>query len=914
MATPIAIRGARTHNLKNISLDLPRNKLTVITGVSGSGKSSLAFDTLYAEGQRRYVESLSAYARQFLERMDRPDVDEIRGIPPAVAIEQKNPTRTSRSTVATATEIHDYLRLLFARIGRTFCPKCGQEVRRDRVETVVDELLGLPAGTLLYVAFPCSQEPDCEQSLEILASKGFRRLLVDGQVVPLEQAPHSANGLTVLVDRVTIRQGVRERLADSIGLAFTEGGGRAEVHLPSGEVRQYSQLYTCARCGLDFVEPQPRLFSFNNPYGACRTCKGFGDIITIDEDLVVPDKTKSLAEGAIAPWNTPTHRELLLELLRAAPRHGIDVTAPYERLSAEQRRLIWEGIDGYPGINGFFSWLDGRRYKIGVRVFLSRYRGYVQCPDCRGSRLRPEALYVRVAGQTIADVTRMTLAEARKFFDRLSVTPFEQQVAGQILRELRNRLSYLDDVGLGYLTLDRRTATLSGGEYQRINLATALGAKLVGTLYVLDEPTIGLHPRDTRRLITILKALRDIGNTVVVVEHDREMMAVSDHICDLGPRAGAFGGQIVYQGTYEGIRDDGHSLTGAYLRGNKQIALPDRRRHPDGRWLEVLGAREHNLKGMDVRVPLGLFVVVSGVSGSGKSSLVYDVLYAALMRHFGKWQRRVGAHAGLRGVHYLDDVVLVDQSPIGRTPRSNAATYVKAWDPIRQTFADTRQARIAGLKPRVFSFNVPGGRCEVCEGAGAVKVEMQFLADLFLECDVCGGKRFKKDILKVRYRGKNIAEVLDMSVSEALAFFGDHPQVARRLQLLEDVGLGYLKLGQPATTLSGGEAQRVKLAAHLAEHAGKHLLYIFDEPTTGLHFDDVATLLTCFERLVQAGNSLLVIEHNMDVIKCADYVIDLGPEGGDAGGYVVAAGTPEEVARHPTSHTGRFLREYVKVS
>ncbi|MGQ9559395.1 MAG: excinuclease ABC subunit UvrA [Candidatus Oleimicrobiaceae bacterium] len=914
MASPIAIRGARTHNLKDISLDLPRNKLTVITGVSGSGKSSLAFDTLYAEGQRRYVESLSAYARQFLERMDRPDVDEIRGIPPAVAIEQKNPTRTSRSTVATATEIHDYLRLLFARIGRTFCPQCGQEVRCDRVETVVDELLGLPAGTMLYVAFPCSQELDCEQNLEILANKGFRRLLVDGHVVPLEQAPRSANGLTVLVDRVTIRQGARERLADSIGLAFTEGGGRAEVHLPSGEVRQYSQLYTCARCGLDFVEPQPRLFSFNNPYGACKTCKGFGDIITIDEDLVVPDKTKSLAEGAIAPWNTPTHRELLLELLRVAPRHGIDVTAPYERLSAEQRRLIWEGIDGYPGINGFFSWLDGRRYKIGVRVFLSRYRGYVQCPDCRGSRLRPEALYVRVAGQTIADVTRMTLAEARKFLDRLSLTPFEQQVAGQILRELRNRLSYLDDVGLGYLTLDRRTATLSGGEYQRINLATALGAKLVGTLYVLDEPTIGLHPRDTRRLITILKALRDIGNTVVVVEHDREMMAVSDHICDLGPRAGAFGGQIVYQGTYEGIRDDGHSLTGAYLRGNKQIALPDRRRHPDGRWLELRGAREHNLKGIDVRVPLGLFVVVSGVSGSGKSSLVYDVLYAALMRHFGKWQRRVGAHAGLRGAHYLDDVVLVDQSPIGRTPRSNAATYVKAWDPIRRAFADTRQARIGGLKPRVFSFNVPGGRCEVCEGAGAVKVEMQFLADLFLECDVCGGKRFKKDILKVRYRGKNIAEVLDMSVSEALAFFGDHPQVVRRLQLLEDVGLGYLKLGQPATTLSGGEAQRVKLAAHLAERAGKHLLYIFDEPTTGLHFDDVATLLTCFERLVQAGNSLLVIEHNMDVIKCADYVIDLGPEGGDAGGYVVAAGTPEEVARHPTSHTGRFLREYVKVS
>ncbi|MDZ7270630.1 MAG: excinuclease ABC subunit UvrA [candidate division KSB1 bacterium] len=914
MSTPISIRGARTHNLKNISLDLPRNKLTVITGVSGSGKSSLAFDTLYAEGQRRYVESLSSYARQFLERMDRPDVDEIRGIPPAVAIEQKNPTRTSRSTVATATEVHDYLRLLYARIGRTFCPQCGQEVRRDRVEQVVDELMELPLGTSILIAFPCSHDQDCQQSLEILAEKGFHRLLVSGQVVPLSQASPSASELTVLVDRVVIKQGVRDRLADSVGMAFAEGGGRAEVHLPNGDVRRYSQAYACARCGLTFLEPQPRLFSFNNPYGACKTCKGFGDIITIDEDLVVPDKQKSLAEGAIAPWNTPTHRELLVELLRVAPRHGIDVSIPYAQLSPAHRRLIWEGVNGYPGINGFFDWLEGKRYKIGVRVFLSRYRGYVQCPDCGGSRLRPEALYVRVGGVTIAEVARMTLAEARRFFDELQLTPFEQQVAGQILRELRNRLSYLDDVGLGYLTLDRRTATLSGGEYQRINLATALGAKLVGTLYVLDEPTIGLHPRDTQRLIAILKALRDIGNTVVVVEHDREMMAVSDFICDLGPRAGADGGQIVYQGTYQGIRDDGHSLTGAYLRGNKQITLPDRRRTPHQRWLEVVGAREHNLKSIDVRIPLGLFVVVSGVSGSGKSSLVYDVLYAALMKHFGKWQRRVGAHTGLRGAHYVDDVVLVDQSPIGRTPRSNPATYVKAWDPIRHAFAETRQARIKGLKPRVFSFNVPGGRCEACEGAGAVKVEMQFLADLFLPCEVCGGKRFRKEILEVRYRGKNIAEVLDMSVDEALAFFSAEPQAVRRLQLLHEVGLGYMKLGQPATTLSGGEAQRVKLAAHLAERAGKHVLYIFDEPTTGLHFDDVATLLSCFERLVEAGNTVLVIEHNMDVIKCADYVIDLGPEGGDAGGYVVATGTPEEIAEHPNSHTGRFLREYLKAA
>ncbi len=906
----IEIIGARTHNLKNINLRLPRNRLIVITGVSGSGKSSLAFDTLYAEGQRRYVESLSSYARQFLERMDRPDVDEIRGISPAVAIEQKNPTRSSRSTVGTATEVHDYLRLLFARVGRTFCPDCGVEVKKEQVSDVLETLRSLPAGTRVILSYPLEIEGDPEATIAALRESGFFRLLrSDGSMVTLDEIePAELPGMEVVVDRLIVHPGEEARWADSVRLAYREGKGVVVLTIHGERRLRFSQRFECSRCGRSFIEPEPRLFSFNNPFGACPVCKGFGDIIEIDLDLVVPDKTRSIRQGAIEPWNTPTHSHLWRWLVRNGPKHGVDVDKPFGELSEEELEFVLNGNGEFPGIYGFFEWLETKKYKIGVRVFLSRYRGYVRCHACGGTRLRPEALYVRVNGATIADVSAMTISEARRFFDELRLSEFEEEIAASILRELRNRLGYLEDVGLGYLTLDRRTATLSGGEFQRINLASALGSQLVGSLYVLDEPSIGLHPRDTHRLVQILLKLRDIGNTVVVVEHDRDTMEMADHIVDLGPGAGEDGGRVVFQGTYEELRRDGRSLTGSYLRGNRQIPIPDSRRRPTGKSLVVLGAAEHNLKNIDVEIPLGLFVVVTGVSGSGKSSLVYDVLYTGLKRKLRSWKGRVGRHRDILGAEHLDDVVLVDQSPIGKTPRSNPATYVKAFDGIRQAFAQTRAARVRGLTPGHFSFNVPGGRCETCQGAGVVKMEMQFLADLYLECETCGGKRYRNEILEIRYRGKNISEVLEMTVDEAYEFFRAHPAVVQRLQLLRDVGLGYIRLGQPATTLSGGEAQRVKLAAHMASKPGKHILYLFDEPTTGLHFEDIRKLLECFERLIRSGNSVLVIEHNLDVIKCADWVIDLGPEGGEAGGYVVATGPPEQIAASSASYTGQYLR------
>ncbi len=914
----IQIRGARTHNLKNIDLDLPRNRLIVITGVSGSGKSSLAFDTLYAEGQRRYVESLSAYARQFLERMDRPDVDDIRGISPAVAIEQKNPTRSSRSTVGTATEVQDYLRLLFARVGKVICPTCGIEVKKEQVTDVVERLRQLPEGTRVVLAFPLSVETSPELVATALRENGFFRILLDDDnVVTLDQLPSGtlAPGKTVhvVVDRLVLRPGEETRWADSVNLAYREGQGVVVVAIPGRERLRFSQRLECSRCGRVFLEPQPRLFSFNNPFGACPTCKGFGDIIEIDLDRVVPDKSRSIRQGAIEPWNTPTHAHLRRELIRRATRRGIDVDKPFSELSENELQFVLHGEGDFPGIYGFFNWLETKKYKIGVRVFLARYRGYVRCPDCQGTRLRPEALWVKVAGKNIAEISAMTIAEARKFFEELELMPFEAEIADPILRELRNRLRYLDEVGLGYITLDRRTATLSGGEFQRINLATALGSQLVGSLYVLDEPSIGLHPRDTGRLINILTKLRDLGNTVVVVEHDRDTMEAADYIVDLGPGAGERGGQIVFQGTYEALRRDGRSLTGAYLRGNQQIPLPDTRRQPSGKQVVVKGASEHNLKNIDVAIPLGLFVVVTGVSGSGKSTLVHDVLYNGLKRLRGDWKAKPGRFRAILGAELVDEVTLVDQSPIGKTPRSNPATYVKAFDGIRQVFAQTRASRVRGLTPGHFSFNVPGGRCETCQGAGVVKLEMQFLADLYLECETCGGKRYKREILEVRFRGANIYDVLQMTVDEAHHLFRDFPAVTQRLQLLRDVGLGYLRLGQPATTLSGGEAQRVKLAAHMGSRPGKHVLYIFDEPTTGLHFDDIRKLLACFDRLIEAGNSVLVIEHNIDVIKNADWVIDLGPEGGDGGGRVVAAGPPEAIAANPSSYTGHYLRRVLKL-
>ncbi|MFQ5604839.1 MAG: excinuclease ABC subunit UvrA [bacterium] len=918
MHNTIQLRGVRVHNLKNLDVDLPRNKLIVITGVSGSGKSSLAFDTLYAEGQRRYVESLSAYARQFLERMDRPDVDEVRGISPAVAIEQKNPTKSSRSTVATATEIHDYLRLLFARIGKTYCPECGDLIKKDRVSDVVDRISNLSEDAKIQITFPLASNSKKEIKLELqeLKSRGFYRFVFGEELRNYEAIkPSDLNGspkIRVLVDRLKLKTTDKKRLADSLELAFREGHGRVEVLVENQPAMRFSQAFECSRCQKDFIEPQPRLFSFNNPFGACPTCRGFGEAIELDLNLVIPDDSKSLEQGAVAPWNTPSHSNMIARMREFAQVHGIDLNQPWRELPEEHRRLIIEGGRPFPGIRGFFQRLERKKYKIGVRVFLSRYRGFISCPDCHKTRLRLEALFVQIAGKNIGEVSRLSIAEACTFFRELSLTKYEEEIARQILQELRARLNYLAEVGLGYLTLDRRTQTLSGGEYQRINLATAVGFKLTGSLYVLDEPSIGLHPRDNERLIKILLELKKLGNTVVVVEHDRDMMQVSDQLIDLGPRAGENGGELVYQGTYRSLLKNGvHTLTADYLKNQRKISVPKTRRSGNGHRLKIVNAHENNLKHLDVEIPLGMLTVVTGVSGSGKSTLVHEVLYTGAGKRFGVWKKRVGKHGCIAGLEHLDGIVLVDQSPIGRTPRSNPVTYTKSFDGIRELFAQNRRAKALGFKAGTFSFNAGTGRCPRCEGAGVEKIEMQFLADLLLPCEICGGKRFKKSVLEIQHKGKNIHEVLNLTVTEALIFFKEVPKVVKKLQILDQVGLGYLRLGQPAPTLSGGEAQRLKLAAHLAQKPGKHLLYLFDEPTTGLHFHDIAKLLNCFQKLIDAGNSVLVIEHNMEVIKCADYVIDLGPEGGDAGGYCVAAGTPEEISQCQDSFTAKYLKSYL---
>lgn len=915
MIANIEIRGARVHNLKNIDVDIPRNKLVVITGVSGSGKSSLAFDTLYAEGQRRFVESLSAYARQFLERMDRPDLDEIRGISPAVAIEQKNPTRSSRSTVATATELHDYLRLLYARIGQTYCPECGKLVQKVQVEDAVTAILKLPTGTKVQVAFPLSGKSVKDRLLELaeLKTRGFFRILLDGELVQVDELGpgrlRKKSDILVLVDRLRAEEKAATRLADSLDQAFREGFGRAVVLNEVGPALRFSQAFECSDCALPMIDPQPRLFSPNNPFGACPECNGFGEIIEIDLDLVVPDPSKSLNQGAVAPWTTPKRRNVFSKLQDAAIKHNIDMDVPWTDLPEEHRQIVIAGDRPFPGINGFFRALERKKYKIGVRVLLSRYRGFVPCPRCNMTRLRPEALNVRVGGKHLGDVTKMSIAQAQSFFAGLKLSHFQNEIAHQILLELKSRVGYLVDVGLDYLTLDRRTQTLSGGEYQRINLATSVGFKLVGSLYVLDEPSIGLHPRDNQRLLDILLVLRDLGNTVVVVEHDREMMRVSDWLIDLGPAAGENGGELVYQGSFDALLRNGTpGLTAAYLKGEKNIPAPTTRREGSGDKIRVVGAGENNLKNLDVDFPLGRLVVVTGVSGSGKSTLVHDVLYAGISRKRGVWKKRVGLHHHIEGIENIDGIILVDQSPIGRTPRSNPVTYTKTFDDIRKAFAQTLRAKALGFTPGSFSFNGQDGRCPRCEGSGSEKIEMQFLADLYLTCEECGGTRYKKKVLDVRYKGKSISEVLELTVSEALVFFGDSPRITKKLGLLDEVGLSYLRLGQAATTLSGGEAQRVKLAAHLAEKPGKHQLYLFDEPTTGLHFHDISKLLACLEKLICAGNSVIVVEHNLDVIKCADYVIDLGPEGGNKGGQVIAEGTPEQICEQPDSHTGKFLK------
>jgi excinuclease ABC subunit A len=969
-SSDLVIVGARTHNLKNIDLSLPTGKLVIITGVSGSGKSSLAFDTIYAEGQRRYVESLSAYARQFLERMEKPDVDRIDGIAPAIAIRQKNTVRNPRSTVGTTTEIHDYMRLLFARVGRTFCRKCGREVVRETAEVVAARLAELPAGTRLLIGFDLpvleavatsadtadvvdevvdevQEQPEESEdasarvappktasraaaggaagavvaTIDALKRKGFGRLLVDGRAMSFDEVNPSTIAdrqmLQVVVDRVQAGADaaeLRQRLTDSIETAYLEGGGAAWA-VEAGEprvVHEFSERFECRPCGITYEDPQPRLFSFNNPFGACPGCHGFGNIIELDINLVVPDATKSIQQGAIEPWSKPHYRAQLAELKKAARKRNVRIDVPWAELTEAEKEFVISGSAdpevGYSGIRGFFRWLERKKYKVHVRVFLSRYRGYLTCPECGGARLRKEARDVRVAGQTIDQVSSLTVQQAAKFFATLELTEKETAIADKVLKEIRRRLSFLSDVGLDYLTLDRLSATLSGGEAQRINLATSLGSALVGALYVLDEPSIGLHSRDNLRLIDILRQLRDQGNTVLVVEHDADMIKVADHIVDLGLGAGEQGGRVVFSGSLDGLMHEPRSLTAKYLRQELAIPVPTIRRRGTGQKIQVIGATEHNLKDVDISIPLNTLTVVTGVSGSGKSTLVHDVLYSAIKRAKGGWDRRVGSFRKLAGVEYITDVVLVDQAPIGRTPRSNPVTYLKAFDPIRELFAATKDARARGLTASHFSFNVPGGRCEACQGEGEVRVEMQFLADVFVPCDQCDGKRFKPQVLEVRYRGRSIHQVLDLTVREALTFFSSSPKVLRRLQVLDEIGLGYLRLGQPATTLSGGEAQRIKIAAHLSSTGGERLLYILDEPTTGLHFDDIAKLLTAFRKLLEAGHTLLVIEHNLDVIKTADFIIDLGPEGGEAGGRIVTTGTPEQVAQIETSYTGQYLR------
>jgi excinuclease ABC subunit A len=940
---PLVVRGARTHNLKNIDVTLPAGRLAIITGVSGSGKSSLAFDTIYAEGQRRYVESLSAYARQFLERMEKPDVDRIEGICPAIAIRQKNSVRNPRSTVGTTTEIHDYMRLLFARVGRTFCRQCGQEVVRETAEVVAKRLGDLPAGTRVLIGFelpvismsattPASNAETAEEvealalepvartvdpiaaALEALRRRGYGRLLIDGQAVSFDDIDpaslRSRTSLEVVVDRIRIEGDLRSRLTDSVETSYREGGGAAFAVVLDGDPKrlEFSERFECRPCGIAYETPQPRLFSFNNPFGACPTCHGFGNIIELDMSLVVPDASKAISQGAIEPWSKPHYRAQLADLKRAAKKVGIRLDVPWSELSDNERAFVVDGDGDYEGVRGFFRWLERKKYKVHVRVFLSRYRGYLACPDCSGARLRREARNVKVGGQTIDQVSALTVVGAQKFFADLQLSEREAAVADKVLREIRRRLTFLSDVGLDYLTLDRLSSTLSGGESQRINLATSLGSALVGTLYVLDEPSIGLHSRDNQRLIDILRQLRDQGNTVLVVEHDEDMIRVADHIVDLGLGAGEQGGRVVYSGDLPGLLTETRSLTAKYLRNELAIPVPSPRRRGTGQKIRLKGATEHNLKDIDIQIPLNTLTCVTGVSGSGKSTLVHDVLYAAIKRAKGDWDRRVGSFREITGLEYITDVALVDQTPIGRTPRSNPVTYLKAFDPIRELFSLTKDARARGLTASHFSFNVPGGRCEACQGEGEVRVEMQFLADVFVPCEQCDGKRFKPQVLEVHYRGKSVHQVLDMTVREALTFFSQSPKVLRRLQVLDEIGLGYLRLGQPATTLSGGEAQRIKIAAHLASFGGERVLYILDEPTTGLHFDDIAKLLGAFRKLVEAGHSLLVIEHNLDVIKTADYLIDLGPEGGDAGGELVIAGTPEQVAQHDASHTGRALR------
>jgi excinuclease ABC subunit A len=961
----IIIRGARVHNLKNIDCDIPHGKLTVVSGVSGSGKSSLAFDTIYAEGQRRYVESLSAYARQFLERIEKPDVDLIDGLAPAIAIKQKNSTRNPRSTVATATEIYDYMRLLYARCGTVHCIVCDGTVRRDTVDEIAAAILALGEGTRLHALFPIqsqqqpvSPEPEEEKKpakrgrkpaakkveespltdalkerLADLRKRGFNRLYQNGNIYEFS-TPESlleinfALPVFILVDRIVVSVDNRARIVDAAEIGYRESGEILYEIVPRDseaterERLRFSAAFECKNCHRIYREPEPRLFSFNNPFGACPRCQGFGNTIDFDLDLIIPDKSKTLEDGAIDPWNRPKYRPYFTELKRAAKQHGIPMDAPWYDLELDQQAFVLEGHGAFLGVHGFFSYLERKKYKLHVRVMLSKYRGYALCPECKGQRLRAEARAVRVAGKNICEAAAMTISDANRFFSSLTLTPMQQEIAGSILSEIQQRLHFLDAVGLDYLTLDRLASTLSGGESQRIQLATSLGSQLVGALYVLDEPSIGLHTRDTAKLIRILENLRDLGNTILVVEHDPDVIRSADYLLDLGPGAGEFGGRVLAGGTVDEVEKNPDSITGRYLNGHLTIPVPTRRREPGAAsgkdWLRLRGARSHNLKGVDVEIPLNMLVCITGVSGSGKSTLVHEVLYRAVAHALGKGEGAdpTNLYKDLKGVERLNDIVLVDQNPIGRTPRSNPVTYIKAFDAIRELFASQPEAQRRGYAAGHFSFNVPGGRCDVCEGDGTVTVEMQFLADVELPCEECNGTRYKASVLEIKYKNKSIHEVLNLTVKEALRFFVGQQKILEKLAVLDEVGLGYVRLGQSATTLSGGEAQRVKLAAHLAtvrstsaaqKKGGSRVLYVLDEPTTGLHFDDVSKLLTAFRKLIDGGGSLLVIEHNLDVIKSADWVIDLGPEGGSKGGQIIATGTPEQITQNELSHTGFWL-------
>lgn len=933
----ISIRGAREHNLKNINLDIPRNKLVVITGISGSGKSSLAFDTIYAEGQRRYIESLSTYARQFLGMLEKPDCDQISGLSPAIAIEQRSSARNPRSTVGTTTEIYDYLRLLFARVGKPFCPKCDKPISSQTSDQIVDSLLAEPAGTALVILAPLvrGRKGEYRELLSQAKRRGYVRVRVDGEISEIEEVPalerYKKHSIELVVDRLTVKEGVRKRLADSVELALREGQGLCVVAVGDGRKggdRLFSTAFACPDCGFSFEEISPRLFSFNSPYGACPECHGLGTKREIDPDRLVVNPHLSILDGAIAPWGEVRDKSawFLGKLEALGRKFHFKLSTPWKELPAVARRAIFYGTEEelkfkyederweysyeerYEGLVPYLMRIYQDTESESRREWVERFMSVLPCPKCQGTRLKPEALAVRIGGLNIAEITRLSVQEAVRFFNELRLGKKEEAIGREVIKELRRRLGFLLAVGLDYLTLDRTTESLGGGEAQRVRLATQIGSGLVGVVYILDEPSIGLHQRDNRKLLATLQGLRDLGNTVIVVEHDEETIREADWVIDLGPGAGAAGGRVVAQGTPADIINNPGSLTGAYLAGRKRIAVPEKRRQPVSGYLVVEGCRENNLKNIDVAIPLGLFVCVTGVSGSGKSTLISDILYRTLARHFYGALEKPGVHRRIVGLDKIDKVVNVDQSPIGRTPRSNPATYTNVFTPIRELFARAREAQMRGYKPGRFSFNVRGGRCEACAGDGIIRVEMHFLPDVYVTCDVCKGKRYNRETLDVKYKGRSISDVLEMSVDEAYDFFINVPPIERKLKLLKDVGLGYIKLGQPAPTLSGGEAQRVKLARELSKIGTGRTLYLLDEPTTGLHFEDVRLLLGVLNRLVERQNTVVVIEHNLEVIKCADWIIDLGPEGGEGGGRVVCAGPPEEIARCEESWTGKFLK------